>query len=114
MCVCTSRVCACRSPTFRYAFAAAVGKRHYSERLNSIQKAAIIEHHRSVQWSEQEYAKLYQLVQQNQQQLRTEMFDAFNPDDPMFYDYCHMLTLKIYRTAEEQAAWGELPNTGGI
>lgn len=84
-----------RSNTFRYAFASAVGKRFYSERLTGPSKNSIIEHHRlatavfvtvqtcepaltqsstlarrrSVHWSEAEYAVLLRVVQENERQL---------------------------------------------
>ena len=47
----------------RYAFAAAVGKRFYSERVASTAKTAIIEHHRSVNWAQNEYMNLSNIVQ---------------------------------------------------
>ncbi len=52
-----------RNTTFRYAFAAAVGKRFHSERLTGPSRNQIIEHHRAVNWAEQEYAALLRVVQ---------------------------------------------------
>ena len=75
----------------RYAFASAVGKRHFSERLNSTGKAAIIEHHRSVQWAEKEYMQLLELIQNSQRTLQAEIVDGFSKDDPVFLDYCSMI-----------------------
>ena len=68
-----------------------MGKRYYSERLNSTNNTAIIEHHRSVQWSEKEYISLFNLVQQNQSVIQKEMVDEFDATLPLFADYCKIL-----------------------
>jgi hypothetical protein len=79
--------------------------------MNSTGKAAIVEHHRSAQWSEREYVNLYNLVQQHQGLIRQEMVEQFNPDEPMFYDYCRMLTVNIHMQAARLSEFGYLPST---
>lgn len=69
-----------------------MGKRYYSERLNSTNKTAIIEHHRSVQWAEKEYVLLFNLVQQHQPYIQKTLVDEFSADNKdLFTDYCEML-----------------------
>ena len=82
-----------RTAWVRYAFAAAVGKRHYTERLNSTNKTAIIEHHRSVQWSEKEYMQLLALVQDSRSKIQNELIRKFSAGgkDPIFLDYTNSL-----------------------
>jgi hypothetical protein len=80
-----------RSTLFRYAFAAAVGKRHFSERMSGSAKTAIIEHHRSVQWAEKDYANLYTLVSANQATIQRELVEEFSDTNPLFMDYCQIL-----------------------
>lgn len=80
-----------RHEHFRYAFAAAVGKRFYTERLSGLQKGNIIDHQRSVQWAETEYATLYNLINDGRSKLHREMVDAFNSDDALFNDYSGMM-----------------------
>ena len=75
----------------QYAFASAVGKRHFSERLNSTGKAAIIEHHRSVQWAGKQYMQLLELIQQSQGTLQAEIVDWFSKENPVFIYYCSMI-----------------------
>jgi hypothetical protein len=75
----------------RYTFAAAVGKRMYSERLSSTSKTAIIEHHRSVQWSEKEYICLLNAVQENQGAIHSAIVDNFSMESDTFSDYCDLL-----------------------
>lgn len=53
----------CRCPELRYAFASAVGKRFLTSRIGGNNKTAIIDHHRSVQWAEKEFAILLATVQ---------------------------------------------------
>jgi hypothetical protein len=81
-----------RSTALRYSFAAAVGKRLYSERMTSTSKTAIIEHHRSVQWSEKEYINLLNTVQQNQAIIHAALVDNFSETTETFSDYCELLT----------------------
>jgi hypothetical protein len=94
-----------RSLLFRYAFAAAVGKRYYSERIISSSKSTIIEHHRSVQWAEKEYVTLYTLVRQNQSTLRKAFVEDFDEGKELFADYCKML---VYNQQMLQA-WMDAP-----
>ncbi len=106
-----SMVCDSRSYIFRYAFAAAVGKRMFAERLSSGQKN-IIEHHRAVHWSETEYYTLMQLVRDNSSLLYNDLNEGLLPDrgwiqnDPtnkkaselstLFEDYCSILNPVSY------------------
>lgn len=60
----------------------------YTERVNSISKSAIIEHHRSVGWSETEYQKLLQLLLGVHSIVHKEMIDGFDQRKPLFLDYC--------------------------
>ncbi len=62
-----------RSALFRYVFASAVGKRYFSERISGSNKGNIMEHHRSVQWSENEYITLVHLVQEHESVLRKDL-----------------------------------------
>jgi hypothetical protein len=59
--------------------------------MSSNGKTAIIEHHRSVQWAETEYANLYTLLGANQETVRREMVDGFSDQKELFMDYCKML-----------------------
>ena len=61
--------------------------------MNSISKSAIIEHHRSVNWSETEYRKLLELVQGAQSNIKREMIDGFDRDEVLFLDYCHEIPI---------------------
>ena len=80
-----------RSVQLRYAFAAAVGKRHFTERVSSLGRSAIIEHHRSVQWSEKEYVQLLALVGEMGSTIEKELVEQFSPSLPMFVDYSGIL-----------------------
>lgn len=82
-----------RHEAFRYAFAAAVGKRFYTVRLSGLQKGNIIDHQRSVQWAETEYRTLYTVVCEGRSTLQREMVDNLDEgeDDPLFNDYCGMM-----------------------
>ena len=98
----------CRSTAFRYAFAAAVGKRFHSERLTGPSRNQIIEHHRSVQWAEQEYMALLQVVQDNGRELRTYLGSGEIPGGEedrkrtvLFTDYCNMLHPSAYVSERE-------------
>lgn len=101
-----------RKPEFRYAFAAAVGKRQFSERIASTNKAAIIEHHRSVQWSEGEYVKLVAVVQQHASllardlgQFRLNKAGMTEDQKVWFTDYCNAMHPRAY-TATVASMWG--------
>ncbi len=94
-----------RSPIFRYAFAAAVGKRHHSERMSSTGKTSIIEHHRSVQWAEKEYATLYGILEQNQHIVQKELVETSSDTDPMFLDYCRLLKYEEELNLEQAVRW---------
>lgn len=48
-----------RDTEIRYHFAAAVGKRLFSLKLVSSQRAQLVEHHRAAKWAEEQYRKLY-------------------------------------------------------
>ena len=80
-----------RSTLFRYTFAAAVGKRLYSERLSSTSKTAIIEHHRLVQWAEKDYITLLNAVQHNQDAIHKALVQEFSEQKETFVDYCKQL-----------------------
>ena len=104
---------------FRYAFAAAVGKKMFSERISSGQKN-IIEHHRAVHWSETEYFTLMQLVQDNDSLLQRDLDSGSLPsrdwmasntgDDEarqrsiLFEDYCSMLSPVAYMNPDQLRA----------
>lgn len=59
-----------RHPSFRYQFAQAVGKRFLSGRIVAGQRAQLVEHHRTAQWAEQEYAALHRLLTEKQSEAR--------------------------------------------
>ena len=84
-----------RHGLLRNQFAAAVGKRLTSEKIIHTGKNSIMEHHRSVQWAENEYIALAQLVDK----LSSSEIDAavrkFNPEDVLFVDYVRMLTQNV-------------------
>jgi hypothetical protein len=84
-----------RHTLFCSTFAAAVGKRLYTERLSGLQKGTILDHNRSVKWSETEYCSLVQLVQDNRGILVQDMVDGFrsyaNGQNVLFADYSGML-----------------------
>ena len=108
-----------RSNVFRYAFAAAVGKKMFSERLSSGQKN-IIEHHRAVHWSETEYFTLMQLVKDNDSLLQKDLDSGLLPSrdwmtaNPgnvqaeessiLFEDYCNMLSPVAYMNPDQLRA----------
>ena len=77
----------CRAEWVRYAFAAAVGKRHYTERMNTLGKSAIIEHHRSVQWAEKEYVVLATLLSERGDVVERELVKGFDVSNQLFNDY---------------------------
>ena len=90
-----------RSPPLRYAFAAAVGKQYYSERMGGTHKSAIIKHHCSVGWAEKEYANLLRVIQDNYGLLDQALGSGWlgNADadaNPLFKDYCSMLHPTAY------------------
>lgn len=105
-----------RSVLLRYAFAAAVGKRLFSERLSSGQKQ-IIEHHRAVQWAENAYISLVQLVQDNERLIHNDLDEPTlpprdwmqnNPNDAaarqksmLFEDYCDSLQPIAHTSIQE-------------
>lgn len=62
-----------RHPVFRYQFAQAVGKRFLSGRIVAGQRAQLVEHHRTAQWAEQEYAALHRLLTEKQHELRNAL-----------------------------------------
>ena len=104
-----------RSPELRYAFAAAVGKRYYSERMGGSHKSAIIEHHRSVGWAEKEYANLLEVVQQNKSMISSVLGSGWITEaqadmDVRFTDYCHVLHPTAYVSHRDIASrlhWGD-------
>lgn len=70
----------------------------YTQRMGSTAaKSNIIDHHRSVNWSETEYANLVNVVQKNESMLRRDLgsgqvpIDATDSNAYLFYDYCNML-----------------------
>jgi len=93
-----------RSKHTRYAFASAVGKKNFSERISGTNKATIIEHHRAVQWSEKEYINLINVVRQNAALIRSDLNPGTVPHraaadstvDVRYLDYCGFLTPEPY------------------
>ena len=100
-----------RNEALRYAFAAAVAKRLFSERMTSTNKTSIIEHHRSVGWAEKEYINLMNVVQANASLLHN--FLGNNPPKDweknyLFEDYSKMLHPAAYvqnRDAVSNMRW---------
>ena len=79
-----------------------MGKQFHSERLTGPSRNQIIEHHRSVQWAEQEYFALLQVVQDNGRDLRKHLDKGELPENEgdeeafLFTDYCDMLRPSQY------------------
>jgi hypothetical protein len=85
-----------RNEQLRYAFASAVGKRFYTQRMGSTAaKSSIIDHHRSVNWSEVEYANLLGVVRANEGMLANDLgANSVLKDESkkhLVADYCGML-----------------------
>ena len=70
-----------------------MGKRFLTERASQAHKTTIIEHHRTVRWSETEYTLLFELVRRNASLVDAEIskFDASNPT-AIYTDYVRALT----------------------
>lgn len=125
-----------RHPEMRYAFASAVGKRFLSSRIGGNHKSAIIDHHRSVQWAEIEYASLLALVREKRSLLQSKLqgcvVEVVTPEpdagghggdsdharqperdveaDALFFDYCNVLQPTAYVSRKELEArmmWGK-------
>lgn len=80
-----------RHPLLRNQFASAVGKRMTSEKIIHTGKNSIMEHHRTVQWSENEYISLAQLARAQASEI-DKAIRGFKKDDVLFVDYVNMLT----------------------
>lgn len=87
-----------RDKLLRYQFAAVVGKRAISERLISSSRNSIINHHRTVNWAEQEYAGFRSLVAEKrayvaglvQGKYSQDVMDNDAMKMAMTMDYTHM------------------------
>lgn len=96
-----------RHEVLRNQFALTVGRRMMTERaVVSGGKNSIMEHHRTVQWSEKEYIALLQLVQDNAS-LVGRLVDSYNHEKPEYYflDYVKMLTVNPQYQAAQSARY---------
>lgn len=87
-----------RKEQLRYAFASAVGKRLYTQRMGSTAaKSSIIDHHRSVNWSETEYINLLGVVRANADMIGSDLGEGggmvriSSDNEHLFKDYCRMM-----------------------
>lgn len=93
-----------RHSLLRNQFASAVGKRMTSEKIIHTGKNSIMEHHRTVQWSENEYVALAQLVRAQASLLDREI-RKFDKEDVLFIDYVKMLTQNIQFDESNRAGY---------
>lgn len=93
-----------RHPMLRNQFAAAVGKRMTSEKIIHTGKNSIMEHHRTVQWSENEYICLAQLVRAQSSEI-DKALRSFDKDGVLFVDYVRMLTQNMHTDAANAAGY---------
>ena len=93
-----------RHDALRNQFAAAVGKRMTSEKIIHTGKNSIMEHHRTVQWSENEYITLAQLVGAQSSVIDREL-RGFDPHKALFADYVRMLKSNAQFDAANMAGY---------
>lgn len=93
-----------RHALLRNQFASAVGKRLTSEKIVSTGKNSIMEHHRTVQWSENEYIALAQLVRAQSGAI-DRAIRGYDEDHEMFVDYVRMLTQNVQFDAANTAGY---------
>jgi hypothetical protein len=96
-----------RHEVLRNQFAATVGRRMMTERaVVASGKSNIMEHHRTVQWSENEYIAMLQLVQSNASLIDNliRAYDHAKPG-PFFLDYVQMLTVNPQYQAAQSARY---------
>ena len=96
----------CRHELLRNQFASTVGKRLASERMVTVGKQNIMDHHRTTRWAENEYIAMLQLVQNNSSLIASAIdnFDAENPT-VYFVDYVEMLTVNPQYQSAHRAAY---------
>jgi hypothetical protein len=96
-----------RHEILRNQFAATIGRRMMTERtVSANSKSNIMDHHRTVQWSENEYIALAQLVQNNSSTLDS-LIQEYNHANPghYFLDYVKMLTVNPQYQAAQNAGY---------
>ena len=96
-----------RHEILRNQFAATIGRRMMTERaVSSSSKSNIMDHHRTVQWSENEYIALAQLVQNNSS-IIDSLIQGYNHAKPghYFLDYVKMLTVNPQYQAAQNAGY---------
>ena len=96
-----------RHEILRNQFAATIGRRMMTERaVSSSSKSNIMDHHRTVQWSENEYIALAQLVQNNLS-IIDSLIQGYNHAKPghYFLDYVKMLTVNPQYQAAQNAGY---------
>ena len=91
-----------RHEILRNQFAATVGKRMVTEKTQLTSKTSIMDHHRTVRWSEREYILLLDLVQNNSGIIDAEIRN-FDPKKPLFLDYVRVLTGNVQMQAAGMA-----------